>query len=228
MSLRITARRHPEIADILENLEQPGEIFEALSLPEWYRDQVQAQAYPGGVLVTGWDYHRDAQTGVKAIALDEHRAAVAAAAEQFARRTGLPEPMVGAVGEAGRCHDLGKADLRWQAAYGGSLTTPLAKGRRDPAFAALLPKGWRHEMESVRRTETADGLVRHLIGTHHGHGRPLFPALPDPELWHALGGLDWAEQFSRLQAQYGHWGLAYLETLLRLADWLVSDQEQES
>jgi CRISPR-associated endonuclease/helicase Cas3 len=77
-------------------------------------------------------------------------------------------------------------------------------------------------MASAQRQ--VEPLVRHLVGTHHGHGRPLFPAAPDPTLWRALAG--WGRQFADLQAQFGPWGLAYLEMLVRLADWQVSEEEQ--
>ena len=67
-------------------------------------------------------------------------------------------------------------------------------------------------------------LSAHLVGTHHGHGRPLLPAAPDIGLWRRLG--DSAEETGELQRSYGAWGLAYLEALLRLADWAVSAEEQ--
>ena len=71
---------------------------------------------------------------------------------------------------------------------------------------------------------SGDPLVKHLVGSHHGHGRPRFPVAPDPGLWRQLGG--WATQFESLQQQHGWWGLAYLEALVRLADWQVSAEEQ--
>jgi CRISPR-associated endonuclease/helicase Cas3 len=52
----------------------------------------------------------------------------------------------------------------------------------------------------------------------------LLPAAPDIGLWRRLG--DWAEEAGELQRSYGAWGLAYLEALLRLADWAVSAEEQ--
>lgn len=36
----------------------------------------------------------------------------------------------------------------------------------------------------------------------------------------------WGRQFAELQARYGPWGLAFLEALVRIADWQVSEEEQ--
>ncbi|SMH39041.1 hypothetical protein [Azospirillum agricola] len=132
----------------------------------------------------------------------------------------------------------------------------LAKsGRALPRNArerANLPEKWRHEALSVRLAlhmperldRAADpDLVLWLVGTHHGHGRPLFPhadpddkgtradlpailgipaelpAGPGPQsLGFDRGGLDWPGLFERLKARYGVWELARLEAILRLAD----------
>ena len=95
-------------------------------------------------------------------------------------------------------------------------------------------------------------LVLWLIGTHHGLGRPFFgfadPAddAPVPDVRCCLGvdawqpgagpgpqslafdfhGLDWATMFDRLKRRYGIWGLARLETILRLADHRASERER--
>ena len=53
----------------------------------------------------------------------------------------------------------------------------------------------------------------------------LLPAAPDIALWRQLR--DWPESAAELQRNYGAWGLAYLEALVRLADWTVSAEEQE-
>lgn len=95
-------------------------------------------------------------------------------------------------------------------------------------------------------------LVLHLIASHHGHARPFAPivkdeAPPEVDLTIELANgaartylsagdriklppphrLDSgvAERFWRLSRRYGWWGLAYLEALLRLADWAASEAE---
>ena len=116
---------------------------------------------------------------------------------------------------------------------------------------AGLPPQWRHEVLSVRialqhlaAAEDIDpALALYLVGTHHGHGRPFFPH-HDPWDMHAHAvmdtpvdagpgpdrldfdwqGRDWTELVSGLQAQYGVWGLAFLEAVLRLADHRASER----
>lgn len=119
-----------------------------------------------------------------------------------------------------------------------------------------LPVGFRHEMLSVQLAELdaslpADhayrDLVLHLIAAHHGHARPFAPVVADDELPsveingvklsheqrtagpppHRLdSGI--AERFWSLTRRYGWWGLAYLESLLRLADQQASAAEESS
>jgi hypothetical protein len=36
----------------------------------------------------------------------------------------------------------------------------------------------------------------------------------------------WGRQFAELRTRYGPWGLAFLEALVRIADWQVSEEEQ--
>jgi CRISPR-associated endonuclease/helicase Cas3 len=40
-------------------------------------------------------------------------------------------------------------------------------------------------------------------------------------------GSGWAALFWRMNRRYGSWGIAYLESILRLADWMRSAQEVE-
>jgi len=88
-------------------------------------------------------------------------------------------------------------------------------------------------------------LVIYLMGVHHGRGRPFMPAVLDGGIKHLafqFDGVrvefagphrlerldqDWPERFWQLVRRYGYWGLAYLETLVRLADHRCSEQEME-
>jgi CRISPR-associated endonuclease/helicase Cas3 len=70
-------------------------------------------------------------------------------------------------------------------------------------------------------------LVLHLIAAHHGYGRPHFPSDiaydPEPKGKDIVRiASDIPRRFARLQRKYGRWGLAYLESLLRAADYAAS------
>lgn len=125
---------------------------------------------------------------------------------------------------------------------------PLAKSGMDPAqhwtFArsrqlAGYPAGMRHEAFSARAVAAAYidhpeyELIVHLVATHHGRGRPLEAAVDDEEAIEyevQLAGQsislrtdaspDWSQpaRFRRLNERFGPWGLAMLETIVRLAD----------
>lgn len=185
--------------------------------------------------------------------LAQHSAEVEAKAETFARTAGLPDERVADLKLAGFLHDEGKRDSRFQRwlHHGDPLgadpeddSTVLAKsGRPLPSDArdkAGLPPRWRHEALSVRLARThvrlkeakdAD-LVLWLVGTHHGHGRPLFPHADPKESAPEVGpqslafdwkGLDWPTLFQTLKARYGVWELARMEAILRLADHRASE-----
>jgi CRISPR-associated endonuclease/helicase Cas3 len=131
------------------------------------------------------------------------------------------------------------------------------RDRRRNRFAreaAGYPPGARHELQSVALVlsvpdvlaDTRDReLAIHLIGAHHGYGRGLAPVVEDPgavdvsilhggvslsaSSAHGLERLDsgWADRFWHLHREYGPWGLAWLEAVLRLADHRVSEHEAQ-
>lgn len=178
--------------------------------------------YDGGAVVIS-ARESTSYAGMRPVPLRDHLAAVGARAGEMAQAVGLPSALVDAVRRAGHAHDLGKREPRWQAMVGGSEVFPLAKGPGGGDVTWLaLPRGWRHEVASA--LSQSEPLVRHLVGSHHGSGRPLFPAAPHGDEWEALIG--WGAQFARLNEEHGAWGLAYLEALVRLADWQVSEEEQ--
>jgi len=127
-------------------------------------------------------------------------------------------------------------------------------GRRRAREAAGYPEAGRHELLSVRLAESARALlpadddlrdlVLHLIASHHGHCRPFAPVVLDDGAplvefdldghrmhWSGPTGLERldsgiADRYWRLSRRYGWWGLAWLESLLRLADWRRSEWEE--
>jgi len=97
---------------------------------------------------------------------------------------------------------------------------------------------------SLPDSEDLRDLTLHLIASHHGHCRPCAPVVHDDECvpvdiewcghrmqWSgptALERLDSgvADRYWRLVRRYGWWRLAWLEALLRLADWRRSEWEE--
>jgi CRISPR-associated endonuclease/helicase Cas3 len=165
-----------------------------------------------------------------AVPLAQHLQGVGQVAARFATGAGLPPALIEALDEAGRLHDLGKNDSRFQLLLGARPGELLAKsGAIDPRITrefAGLPIGWRHEVASVAARPHVDPLVRYLIGSHHGRGKPWLPARPDVDLWREAQGAEWPTLHRDMVHRFGWWGLAYLEALLRLADWARSVEEQ--
>ena len=208
-------------------------------------------------------------TGVR---LGDHLEGVGDRAARTAERLGMPDSIVDDLRLAGRLHDLGKVDERFQLRLVGGDPVELELRRDEPLAKSLprvhgvvrpsvgtrrelpYPKGMRHEVASVAMIESNghvlgsahdQDLVLHLVGTHHGWCRPLPPIIDDPEpqilcyeldghrmhVTSDLGGsaiaLDMAERFWRLVGRYGYHGLAWLESILRLADHQQSAEEAE-
>ena len=187
-------------------------------------------------------------TSGQPVTLCDHTASVVAQVDRFTAALRIDEQLADDLRLAATLHDIGKADSRFQLYLSGADWwnrpdgAPLAKsGRRTLQGAwerAELPARWRHEARSValapadaRFPKAHDPhLVLWLIGTHHGLGRPFF-GFADPHgrgqgpqsLAYDFGGLDWPSIFDRLGQRYGIWRLAWLETILRLADHRASE-----
>ena len=187
------------------------------------------RAYSGGVvIITGRGLAE--QGAADAVLLKDHSRGVEAYARRFATRIASPEAAE-AIAKAALRHDGGKNDDNFQRALGGSgpvLAKSVARTREESREAwALsgLAKGWRHEVKSAALARGEEDLTRYLIATHHGRGRCWLPAQPDQDAWAEAGGATWPEVYARLTDQYGTHGLAYLEAIVRLADWAQSREE---
>ncbi len=195
------------------------------------------------------------------VTLRRHLEGVGGRAGNIAGRLGLPTEFEEDLRMAGLLHDLGKVDRRFQAQLVGGdpvalemQSEPLAKSPQGARRDRQYPAGMRHEVASVAMVESNPNvlngvhdrdLVLHLIGTHHGWGRPLLPIIEeqDPQkLTYTLNGhimerysdfvesalaLEMSDRFWRLVERYGYHGLAWLEAILRLADHQQSAEEAE-
>ena len=131
--------------------------------------------------------------------LEAHGIAVAERSRSIANHVGLTSRLVEVVEMAGRLHDLGKADRRFQRwldpkqehavllAKSGMKRHRWSRAR----VAAGWPKGGRHEVLSSRivlqwiqshKSDLSDSLrdlLLHLVISHHGSGRPIVPPARD-------------------------------------------------
>ena len=185
---------------------------------------------PAGADTEGSSYAR------KAVRLSVHTGDVQELARQFAAKLGLPTELVEAVRIAGKFHDSGKDRRDWQQSIGNFGSQALAKSDGKKS-ARAIPTDYRHEFGSLMDlladpefqalSETAQDLTLHLIAAHHGRARPHFD--PDeifdrqhPKAQSDALAAETPRRFARLQRRHGRWGLAFLESLLRAADYAAS------
>lgn len=227
----ITFVRFIEISD--ENAEEPRYLLWCKPGPE-----------SGNVKTVG---SRNAQ----AESLAHHTDIVVANAAAIAAKC-FPEKSALAVGEpdlrrcitvAARLHDLGKNRLQWQRNIGNFAydaakpDTILAKS--GPGMRPRnVSEHYRHELGSLLDAESKSKLaslneaerdiVLHMVAAHHGRARPHFPAdelfdyLPGSHERLAALAIEVPRRFAHLQERFGRWGLAWLESLLRAADYAAS------
>ncbi len=170
--------------------------------------------------------------------LHEHLQAVEKTARQLVAKLGLKDPEAKAVILAAGWHDRGKNRALWQRSIGnhdfpqrvlaksGGTVTPVDLSPYRHEFGSLLEIQRLEEFQQLDDEEIQD-LVLHLVAAHHGRARPHFsideafdPDHPDDEAVQLAREVP--RRFARLQRKYGHWGLAYLESLVRAADALAS------
>ena len=119
----------------------------------------------------------------------------------------------------------------------------LPAGFRHEMLSVLMAENAVGE-SALPKDENLRALTLHLIATHHGYGRPFAPVVEDDSppdvslsiqerkvlvtsgerVAHPAHALDSgvAERFWQLTRHFGWWGLALIETVLRLADQQAS------
>ena len=189
------------------------------------------------------------------IALKEHMAGVGARAERYARALNLDDKISHDLNLAGRYHDIGKADLRFQMMLSGG--DPITYAAQEELLAKSIipvtqkseyPPHMRHEAASVALLQSDPhalkdardpDLVLHLIAAHHGYARPLPQIIPDSnpqtirydrmqidsDLSSTPAAVETSNRFNKMIRRYGIYGLAWLEAILRLADHRQSEEE---
>lgn len=147
---------------------------------------------------------------------------------------------------AAKLHDTGKDRQPWQRGIGN---TAYDRAKPETIFAKSgssmrrrnLSQKYRHEFgalgsaaahaltqdEFVGLSEMERDIVLHLIAAHHGRARPHFPVEEifdyncSPDVSMALS-TEIPLRFGRLQQKFGRWGLVWLESILRSADYAAS------
>jgi CRISPR-associated endonuclease/helicase Cas3 len=150
----------------------------------------------------------------------------------------LTSELRAAVALAAKFHDLGKKRDLWQRSIGnpnpkdclaksGGKMKPVRLTEYRHEFGSLLDILGEEEFRTLKDEPELQDLVLHLVAAHHGRARPHFgvdeafdPESKDEDASNTAA--DVPRRFARLQRKYGRWGLAYLESLLRAADWAAS------
>lgn len=177
------------------------------------------------------------KAATRAVEWHVHTDDVVRNATLIVERLPLPDELRNVIALAAKFHDLGKRRPLFQRILGNMKTDILLAKSGRKGQAHRIPETYRHEFGSLldvegeaefqKLTDEMKDLVLHLIAAHHGRGRPHFPNEeafdPEPKGKDMPSiAFEVPRRFARLQKKYGRWGLAYLESLLRAADYAAS------
>lgn len=176
------------------------------------------------------------------VAWQVHTNDVVSNSQKIAARLKLEQKFASALEFSAKCHDLGKRRVRWQRWIGNPNPADFWAKSGGKSKPLDVRESYRHEfgslidlfdygqpyLEELRTfSPEVQELILHLVASHHGLGRPHLPVdyhvdsepkgASISEVAHAI-----PPRFARLQSKFGRWGLAYLESLLRAADYYSS------
>lgn len=163
--------------------------------------------------------------------VDDHLAMTEETAKRITKDMKIEKRIKEAIVLAAKYHDVGKKRKHWQACMRVEPGKLLAKtGNR---MKPLPLGGFRHELASVVDCAERDeikghvekDLILHLIASHHGWSRPCFK--PNALLKEDDGKVELENtiiRYNDLQKRFGVWGLAWLESVVKGADWQASKE----
>ena len=156
-----------------------------------------------------FDDTADTTSHTSPVSLESHLEGVSETIRQFGELCGLPADLINDLALAGRLHDLGKAEPRFQTMlYNGDCAASIAGGLRAKSGnntnnrrmmksvyeASGVPSGFRHELVSVALLNNSpeylagnaydSALVTYLVGVHHGRSRALVAPVRDDSPTH--------------------------------------------
>jgi CRISPR-associated endonuclease/helicase Cas3 len=187
------------------------------------------------------------KTAEEPVTWEVHTKDVTDTTERIVKGVYLPKELQDAVVVAAKFHDLGKKRELWQRSIGNPNPKDRLLAKSGGKMKPRELSAYRHEFGSLidiaekamnepefqKLSKELKEVVLHLIASHHGRGRPHFP--PDEAFDPEPKGQDVSaiaaavpHRFARLQRKYGRWGLAYLESLLRAADYAASAEPSKT
>ena len=165
--------------------------------------------------------------------LEEHQTWAECKARALASALSLPGAHSDMLSVAARLHDEGKRHEGWQHAFNAPRNGKVYAKTNGPINVRRLD-GYRHEFGSLPYVEKDEkfnilppglqDLALHLVAAHHGWARPVISTKGSNSPPSVLEerARDVALRFARVQKQWGPWGLAWWESLLRAADQQAS------
>jgi hypothetical protein len=233
-------------ADDAEAEATTGSVSEVIDSAKWKPSRMALHFAVDGIeyKLRYWKPRRSNDASVSW--LDDHLNAAGSYAESIAKTLMPGNSFIEQLlSDAGKAHDIGKDNDKWQRAMGNTSTWRTGNDHDESVRIAkpviekpASARGYRHEWGTLwtikdriepslfgsdeASTRLWRDLYLHLIAAHHGYFRPSMPdrgfnsppAMTKQSPMRLIG----IERYARLQRQLGCWRLAYLESLLKVAD----------